>query len=191
MVAGLDHVSGHSRAISKSTWSIMVENNDLADLRNGTTEAKRAYITQIISVAADDAKNVITVATVALAIILFFVKDSVHFIRHLVPLFRWAAVLAAVALFAGAALLFWYASIINYTRMDLTRCLASNDAKGAHEIWAGKDKGIRRQKGSILVTGRWAISVGIVMAAVVTCAILLKLSAGWGPKRLLPFLIQP
>ena len=147
---------------------------NVEDLRGGTPEARRAYISQIISVAADDAKNVITVATVSLAIILFFVKDSVAFIRQLAWLLRGAAVIATVALFCGAGLLFWYAAIINYRRMGLTRCLASDDAVGAHEIWAGKTAGIRRQHGPILVAGMLTVSLGIVMATVVTCAILLS-----------------
>jgi hypothetical protein len=143
------------------------------DLLEGAPEARRAYISQIIAVAADDAKNVMTVATVALAIIVFFVKDSVGLVRQLAWPFRGAAAIAAVALFCGAALLFQYAALINYRRMGLARCLASDNAARAHDIWAGDTGGIRRQHGWILASGMITVFLGMLMAAVVTSALLL------------------
>lgn len=143
------------------------------DLSSGDPEARRAYITQIIAVAADDARNVATMATVALAIVVFFVKDSVQEIQELGWVFRGAAVIAATTLFVGSMFLFQYAALINYWRMGMAHCIASDDAAKAHEIWAGRSHGIRRQKGWVLITGMLMIGSGMFMSAVVASALLL------------------
>ena len=40
-------------------------------------EGRRAYITETIKVAADDARNLVVMATVAVGIVVFLLKDSI------------------------------------------------------------------------------------------------------------------
>ena len=96
------------------------DETDLASTA-GSEEARREYIKQTITVAADDARNLVVMATVAVGIVVFLIKDSAASIRKIGSLFPLLALLAAIALLSSAGCVFWYAAHVNSRRMSLAR----------------------------------------------------------------------
>jgi hypothetical protein len=147
------------------------ENED--DLEDGGDDAaKRAYIEQTIAVAADDGRNLLVMATVAVGVVVFLIKDSVTRIQQVGGWLPELAGVAAALLLFGAGLLYWYAAEVNLRRLLLARCLASNDALKARSLWAGPQHGIKKERGLLLRTGMVCLGLGIVLSAVVTWKIL-------------------
>lgn len=148
------------------------DNADLLLIDEG--EARRAYITELIAVAADDARNIIVVATVSVGATVFLIKDAVVPIRRLGAPYPALATVAAALLLVGAAILFWYAAKVNHRRMNLARCLASSDAVKASELWAGQEFGIKTSEGILLRTGSFIIAVGAAVVITVVSGLLLS-----------------
>lgn len=48
--------------------------------------------------------------------------------------------------------------------MALARCLASNDAVKAREIWAGAEHGIHKERGRLLTAGLTCTALGALAA---------------------------
>src|SRR5690349_5853695 len=120
---------------------------DDSDLEKATSVQAQAYIQQLLVVAADDAKNVVLLATVAIAAVVLLVKDLATSVHALGPLWSHLAVVAASLLVAAATLLYVYSAMVNQRRMDLVRCLASDNAVHARDLWAGDSNGIAAQRG--------------------------------------------
>jgi hypothetical protein len=146
------------------------ENED--DLTTDDHEARRAYIQQTIAVAADDGRNLLVMATVAVGVVVFLIKDSATRIREVGGWLPELAGAAAVVLLIGAGLLYWYAAEVNLRRLLLARCLASNDALKARSLWAGPQHGIKKDWGWLLYTGMVCLGAGIVLSALVTWQLL-------------------
>jgi len=154
-----------------------VKHNDFADeldLGRGDAESRRAYISHTITVAADDARNLVVMATVAVGIVVFLIKDSARTIRNLSTPFPHLAAAAACALLISAGLMFWYAAHVNRKRMSLARCLITSDAKKARDLWAGPEHGILAQHRKLLWTGRIFMGAGLLLSAAVAAKLLLK-----------------
>ena len=147
---------------------------DQADLERtaGSEEARREYIKQTITVAADDSRNLVVMATVAVGIVVFLIKDSAPSIQKIGSPFPLLALLAAIALLISAGYVFWYAAHVNSRRMSLARCLTTSDAVKARDLWAGPRHGIRAEHGKLLIIGLVSMGLGLVFSAVVVGAIL-------------------
>jgi len=139
----------------------------------GDGEARRAYISEIIGIAAGDARNLVVMATVAVGIVLFLIKDSVNSIVQLGVPFPQLAGIGTALLLISAGLEFWYAAQINRRRMSMARCLATSDAKKARDLWAGDEHGIRAERGWILNFAMASMGLGLLFAAVVVAGLLL------------------
>ena len=112
-------------------------------------------------------------ATVAVGIVLFLLRDPVGAIRERGFPLSWLAALGVGMLLLSAGLVFWYAAHINRRRMSMARCLATSDAKKARDLWAGDDHGIRAEHGWLLNFGIISMGTGLLLAAVVMATLLL------------------
>jgi hypothetical protein len=81
-------------------------------------------------------------ATVAVGIVVFLLKDSIVSVRNIGSPFPLLTLFAAIALLASAGLVFGYAACVNARRMSLARCLVTSDAEKARDLWAGKTHGV-------------------------------------------------
>jgi hypothetical protein len=115
----------------------------------------------LLVVAADDAKNVVLLATVAIAAVVLLVKDLATSVHALGSVWSHVAVAAASILVLAATILYTYSAMINQRRMELVRCLASNDALHARDLWAGETKGIAAQRGWLLRLGTGLLVLGL------------------------------
>jgi hypothetical protein len=149
--------------------------SNLSDLDPGAgnEEGRRAFISGLIAVAADDVRNLLLTATVAVGIVVFLIKDSVTSIRALGAPYPLLAVLATAVLLSSAGLLFWYAAHVNRRRMSLARCLATNNAGKARDLWAGPEHGVRAEHGRLLKAAMASMGLGLVLSAAVVAALLL------------------
>ena len=97
----------------------------------------RTQILDLLKVAAEIARNIVVLATVAVGAVVLVIKDIWTTVaEHSVGL-RLAALASALILLVAAAFLYWYAARVNRRRMSIVRCLASNDAKRARQLWGG------------------------------------------------------
>lgn len=137
---------------------------DTADLDGSYGEAARAYIQQLLSVAADDARNVLLLATVSIATVVFLVRDLGATVSKMEGIWGYVALGAVALLLVAGGLLYAYSAEINARRMDLARCLASEDASKAREVWAGTDYGMHRERGRLLTIGFSCMIAGALAA---------------------------
>ncbi len=137
------------------------------DLTTADSGKAQAYIQQLLVVAADDAKNVLLLATVAIAAVVLLAKDLGSSVHEMGQPWSRMAVGAAVALVAAAVLLYAYSAKINQRRMEMVRCLVSDNAAYARELWAGSKNGIAAQWGWLLWVGSALLIVGAAGALVV------------------------
>lgn len=140
--------------------------DDGSDLSKAKHCDAQAYIQQLLIVAADDARNVLLLATVAIAAVVILAKDLGTAVHDMGKPWSYIAVGAAVCLVLAAAL-YGYSAKINQRRMDLVRCLASANAAGARELWAGGEAGIAAQSGWLLKIGASLLVIGATCALVV------------------------
>lgn len=137
---------------------------DRSDLDAADPEAARAYVEQLLVVAADDAKNVLLLATVSIATVVILVRDLGEAVAGSGSFWEGIAITAVGLLLLASGLLYAYSAEVNARRMTLARCLASNDAARAREIWAGAEHGIHKERGRLLTLGLTCMSLGALAA---------------------------
>jgi len=143
------------------------------DVPTVDAESRLAYIENLLVVAADDAKNVTLISTVAVGAVAFAAKQlALPLSREAVAL-KLLALVAAAFLLAGAVLFYSYAAAINHTRMGLVHRMVSRDARGAQRIWAGKETGIWRRKGVLWRSGAIMLVTGSALGCVVAAIVFL------------------
>ena len=143
------------------------------DVPTVDAESRLAYIENLLVVAADDAKNVTLISTVAVGAVAFAAKQlALPLSREAVAL-KLLALVAAAFLLAGAVLFYSYAAAINHTRLGLVHRMASRDARGAQRIWAGKETGIWRRKGVLWRSGAIMLVTGSALGCVVAAIVFL------------------
>lgn len=125
------------------------------------SETAEVYILELLKVAADDARNIVVLATVAVGAVVILIKDVWRVLMELSLGLKLGALASAVLLLVAAALMYWYAARINQRRMSIVRCLASSDARRARQLWAHPDFGIQKDAARILSAG---ISAGVIGA---------------------------
>ena len=138
-----------------------------------TAETRRAYIENLLAVAADDAKNVTLIATVAVAVSAFSAKEAGSFLGQQPALVKVSALLVVSCWLCGAACMFSYAAAVNKVRMDIVRSLVSADALQARQMWASKS-GVWRRKGFLFKTGAVLLIAGSVVSVALTAVLFLK-----------------
>ena len=94
-------------------------------------ESRQAYIENLLVVAADDAKNVTLISTVAVGAVAFAAKELAGPLSHETVILKLLGLLAATSLLAGAVLFYFYAAAITHTRMGLVRRIVSR-TRAAH-----------------------------------------------------------
>ncbi len=136
-------------------------------------ESRRAYIENLLVVAADDAKNVTLISTVAVGAVAFAAKELAGPLSHEAVILKLLGLLAAASLLAGAVLFYFYAAAVTHTRMGLVHRIVSSDARGAQRIWAGKETGIWRRKGILWRLGAIMMVAGSALGCVVAAIVFL------------------
>jgi hypothetical protein len=137
-------------------------------------QSRLAYIENLLVVAADDAKNVTLISTVAIGAVAFAAKELARPLSHEAVALKLVALIAAASILSGAILFYFYAAAVNHTRMGLVHRIVSRDARGAQRIWAGKQTGIWRRKGILWRAGAVMLVVGSALGATVTAIAFLK-----------------
>lgn len=135
--------------------------------------SRQAYIENLLVVAADDAKNVTLISTVAVGAVAFAAKELAGPLSHESVILKLLGLLAAAFLLAGAVLFYFYAAAVNHTRMGLVHRIVSRDARGAQRIWAGKETGIWRRKGALWRSGAIMLVSGSALGCIVAAIVFL------------------
>jgi hypothetical protein len=135
--------------------------------------SRQAYIENLLVVAADDAKNVTLISTVAVGAVAFAAKELAAPLSHEPVILKLLGLLAAAFLLAGAVLFYFYAAAVNHTRMGLVHRIVSRDARGAQRIWAGKETGIWPRKGVLWRFGAIMLVAGSALGCIVTAIVFL------------------
>lgn len=137
-------------------------------------ESRRAYIENLLVVAADDAKNVMLISTVAVGAVVFAAKELAGPLSDERAVLKVLALVAAASLLSGAILFYFYAAAVTHTRMSLVRRLVSRDARGARRIWAGKETGVWHRKGLLWKSGAVMLVIGSALGSAVTAILFLS-----------------
>jgi hypothetical protein len=139
-----------------------------------TEESRRAYIQNLLVVAADDAKNLTLISTVAVATAAFAAKELAAPLSHEATVTKVIALVSGALILAGAILFYFYAAAVNHTRMAIAHSLITTDALRARELWAGDETGIWRRKGMLWRLGAAALVVGCVLGGAVVGFLFLR-----------------
>jgi hypothetical protein len=136
--------------------------------------SRQAYIENLLVVAADDAKNVTLISTVAVGAVAFAAKELAGPLSNEGVVLKVLGLLAAASLLAGAVLFYFYAAAVNHTRMGLVHRIVSRDARGAQRIWAGRETGIWRRKGVLWRSGAIMLVAGSALGCIVAAIVFLS-----------------
>lgn len=157
--------------------SKMLSDDELLDLGLGdpivSEESRRAYIQNLLIVAADDAKNLTLISTVAVGSAAFAAKGLATPLGHEPVAIKFVALASGALMLAGAILFYLYAAAVNHTRMGIVHALIVTDALKAREVWAGKETGIWRRKGILWRVGASALIAGSVLGGAVVAVLFL------------------
>lgn len=152
------------------------EDDDLEDFKptDKNADARRAFMENLLVVAADDAKNVTLISTVAVGAAAFAAKEIAGPLSEEHSSLKILGLVAIVLLLAGAGLLYFYAAAVNLTRMTIVRKIVSLDARGARDVWAGEKSGIAYRKGWLLQLGAIVLLIGVVACSAVAAILFMK-----------------
>lgn len=132
----------------------------------GAAEHKLEYIKTLISLCADDARQV--TVYVSASFLLTVVTVNGFMPKNLSAVPPWLRItfsLSILMLGAGALCFFRYARKLHQTRMSLTRCIPSLDTVRARELWAG-EAGVWHVHGRAYRLGLASFGGGLTLQAI-------------------------